>query len=117
MTDDAGDLEALQTLIAQRIEPLGRVVCSVVCRTAYKIVVTDRTGVGVRVLICRDHDSSRPFVNIMPLLDPVERAECDESVSFRGVLLEDVSLDPITDQVKATFERAVSGVRYPPPLG
>jgi|SRR5690606_1315660 len=97
------ELEKLQQLIAQRLQSLGRLQLSVVCRTACKIVLLHTTGgAGVRVLVCRDSPVGRPFVNIMPVVDG--KALVEDSQSMRGVLAE--GLDPIIATIEAAFETA-----------
>lgn len=100
----ADELETLQQLIAQRLQPLGRVNLAPVCRTAYKIVVLHPAGgAGVRVLVCRDNEVGRPFVNVMPLVDG--KALVDDSQSLRGV--DSMMLDAIIVTIEAAFETAV----------
>jgi hypothetical protein len=104
----ARDLENIQGWIARDLEPLGQVVCSVVCRTAYKVVVRHRTGVSVRLLICSDDVKGLPFIYIMPILDPTERALYDEVRTFRGILPDGSTLGPVLLQAKTTLDAAVS---------
>jgi hypothetical protein len=104
----ADELETLQQLIAQRLQRLGRVGLARVCRTAYKIVLLQRTGgAGVRVLVCRDNKIGLPFVNIMPLVDG--KALVEDSQSLRGV--DRWSLDPIIATIEAAFETALKAAR------
>lgn len=114
------ELEVLQRLIAQRLR-FGRVVLSDVCRTAQKIVVLHKTGgAGVRVLVCRESEVGRPFVNIMPVVDG--RPIVEDSHSLRAVATDGSGLDPIIATIEAAYEAALkiahlSQFSYPPPRG
>lgn len=104
------ELENLQQLIAQRLQPLGPLQLIPVCRTACKIVLLHKAGgAGVRVLVCRDSRAGRPFVNIMPMVDGKTLVE--DSHSLRGVLAD--GLDPIIATVEAAFETATKIAHLP----
>lgn len=97
------ELLTLQRLIAQRLAPLGSVTLGVVCRTVCKVLVTHKAGgVGVRVLVCRESEQGRPFVNVMPLVDG--KVVIDDSQTLRGVL--PTGLDPVITTIEAAFEIA-----------
>lgn len=111
------ELETLQWLIAQRLEALGRITISPVCRTVHKLLVLHRGGgAGVRVLICRENEFVRPFVNIMPIVDG--KALVDDGHSLRGVLMDDFGLEPIIKTIEAAYEAALKAAHLqslPPP--
>jgi hypothetical protein len=111
------ELEALQQLIAERLQALGRITVSPVCRTVHKILILHRGGgAGVRVLICRDSEIGRPFINIMPIVDG--KSLVDDGHSLRGVLTNGAGLEPIIKTIEAAYEAALKAGHLqslPPP--
>lgn len=104
------DLEALQRLIAERLQALGYpLTLSAVCQSALKILVHEAGGAGVRVLVCCDRSRGRSSVTLMPILDA--RVLVDDARSFRSVPADGgPDLDAMVAAIEAAFAKITKAV-------
>lgn len=103
------DQERLAKALAKELQPLGQVSLKLVCRTVYKVTLTDISGITIRILVGVDCPVERTFfIYVTRIFDGMNRTLCDRHQTFRPVRLGSFSFDPVVARVTASLDAVIA---------